>query len=80
MSTRSEATSGASGANGGVGGGVGHEPRVLFYVGVDDVEAALARAEALGGRRSWSEGVPGTLIVGRFSDPEGNVVGVAGPA
>jgi len=72
---------GASGVNGGVGGGVGFEPRVLFYVGVDDVEAALARAEALGGRRALGpEGVPGTLVVGRFSDPEGNLIGVAGTA
>jgi uncharacterized protein len=72
---------GAAGANGGVGGGSGHEPRVLFYVGVDDVEAALARAEALGGRRELGpDGVPGTLVVGRFSDPEGNLIGVAGTA
>ena len=73
--------SGASGVNGGVGGGRSHEPAVLFYVGVDDVEAALARAEALGGRRVLGpEGAPGTLVVGRFSDPEGNVIGVAGTA
>ncbi len=72
---------GAAPVNGGVGGGDRFEPRVLFYVGVDDVEAALARAEALGGRRELGpDGVPGTLVVGRFSDPEGNLIGVAGPA
>ena len=72
---------GADAVPGGVGGGSGHEPRVLFYVGVDNVEAALARAEALGGRRELGpDGVPGTLVVGRFSDPEGNVIGVAGTA
>ena len=72
---------GAAAVNGGVGGGEDHEPRVLFYVGVDDVEAALARAQALGGRRVLGpEGVPGTLVVGRFSDPEGNVIGVAATA
>ena len=71
----------AAAVNGGVGGGEGYEPRVLFYVGVDDVEAALARAEALGGRRVLGpDGVPGTLVVGRFTDPEGNLVGVAGTA
>jgi predicted enzyme related to lactoylglutathione lyase len=39
------------GINGGVGGGEGHERRVLFYVGVPDVEAALRKAESLGGKR-----------------------------
>jgi hypothetical protein len=24
------------------------------------------------------EGTPGTLVVGQFSDPEGNLIGVAG--
>ncbi|MBS1887398.1 MAG: VOC family protein [Actinobacteria bacterium] len=66
--------------NGGVAGGPDHEPRLLFYVGVEDVEATLARAEALGGRREFGpDGRPGELIVGRFSDPEGNQVGLAGP-
>ena len=66
--------------NGGVGGGDGYEPRVLFYVGVPDVEAALARAESLGGtRRLGPAGIPGKLAVGRFTDPEGNLIGVAGP-
>jgi predicted enzyme related to lactoylglutathione lyase len=69
-----------SGINGGVGGGDGHQPRVLFYVGVPDVEAALKQAESLGGtRRMGPEGTPGTLVVGQFTDPEGNLIGVAGP-
>ena len=67
------------GINGGVGGGADLEPRVLFYVGVPDVEAALIDAERLGGRRLLGpEGTAGVLVVGRFSDPQGNVVGVAG--
>jgi predicted enzyme related to lactoylglutathione lyase len=66
-------------ANGGVAGGEGFERRVIFYVGVEDVEAALREAERLGGRREFGpDGRPGELVVGRFSDPEGNVVGVAG--
>jgi hypothetical protein len=70
---------GGSGINGGVGGGAGYERRVLFYVGVPDVEAALRKAESLGGTRVMGpEGTPGTLVVGRFTDPEGNLVGVAG--
>jgi predicted enzyme related to lactoylglutathione lyase len=68
-----------NGMNGGVGGGDGYEGRVLFYVGVANVEAALARAEELGGTRQLGpEGTPGTLVVGRFTDPEGNLIGVAG--
>jgi predicted enzyme related to lactoylglutathione lyase len=67
------------GINGGVGGGPGYEPRVLFYVGVPDVEAALREAERLGGKRRFGpEGTPGTLMVGQFTDPEGNLIGVAG--
>lgn len=70
-----------AGINGGVGGGEGYAGRVLFYVGVPDVEAALQEAERLGGTRQMGpEGVPGTLVVGRFTDPEGNLIGVAGTA
>jgi len=69
-----------AGINGGVGGGAGHRPAVLFYVNVPDVEAALAKAEAAGGRRLLGpEPATGDFTVGRFADPEGNVVGVAGP-
>ena len=70
-----------SGINGGVGGGAAHSPRVLFYVGVPSVEAALATAQRLGGRRLLGPEPAGAdFSVGRFADPEGNVVGVAGPA
>jgi hypothetical protein len=68
-----------AGINGGVGGGAGHKNRVLFYVGVPNVEAALQKAESLGGKRQMGpEGTPGTLVVGQFTDPEGNLIGVAG--
>jgi predicted enzyme related to lactoylglutathione lyase len=70
-----------SGINGGVAGGDNFERRVLFYVGVPEVEAALEKAESLGGtRRMGPEGTPGELVVGHFTDPEGNLVGVAGAA
>jgi hypothetical protein len=50
-----------------------------FYVGVPNVEAALEKAESLGGkRRMGPEGTPGTLVVGQFTDPEGHLIGVAG--
>ena len=37
---------------GGVGGGPSYRPQTVFYVGVPDVEAALRRAEELGGKRA----------------------------
>jgi predicted enzyme related to lactoylglutathione lyase len=67
------------GINGGIGGGEGFEATVLFYVGVPNVEAALENAERLGGtRRMGPEGTPGQIVVGTFTDPEGNQIGVAG--
>jgi predicted enzyme related to lactoylglutathione lyase len=67
------------GINGGVGGGDGFEPHVVFYVSVPNVQVALETAESLGGkRRMGPEGTPGALVVGQFTDPEGNLVGVAG--
>jgi len=47
-----------------------------------DVDAALRKAEELGGtRRMGPERSPGTeLVVGHFTDPEGNLIGVAGGA
>jgi uncharacterized protein len=71
-------TTGA-GINGGIGGGEGYEARVTFYVSVPNVEAALAEAERLGGKRQLGPGgTPGTLVIGHFTDPEGNLIGVAG--
>ena len=68
-----------AGVPGGVGGGPGHRPHVVFYVGVDDVEATLRKAESLGGRRTMGpDRAPGTdLVVGHFTDPEGNLIGLA---
>ncbi|TDO51259.1 hypothetical protein EV651_119186 [Kribbella sp. VKM Ac-2571] len=41
---------------------------------------ALVQAEELGGQRVFGpDGVPGKLVVGQFTDPEGNLIGVAGP-
>jgi uncharacterized protein len=50
---------------------------VLFFVGVDDVEATLARAEELGGTIVQpAQKVPGVTF-GVFADPQGHHVGVA---
>jgi predicted enzyme related to lactoylglutathione lyase len=50
---------------------------VLFFVGVEDVEATLARAEQLGGTTIQpAQQVPGVTF-GVFADAQGHVVGVA---
>jgi predicted enzyme related to lactoylglutathione lyase len=68
----------------GIGGGIASAPtpdyagHVTFYVEVPDVEAALARAEGLGGTRLFGpEKVPGTDVeLGQFTDPEGHLIGL----
>ncbi|MDX6678554.1 MAG: uncharacterized protein QOE31_2606 [Solirubrobacteraceae bacterium] len=66
----------------GIGGGIAQGPQgygghVTFYVQVPDVEAAMAKAESLGGTRMMGpEEVMEGLVIGLFNDPEGNVVGV----
>jgi predicted enzyme related to lactoylglutathione lyase len=50
---------------------------VLFFVGVADVDAALAQAERLGGRIVQpTQSVPGVTF-GVLADPQGHLVGVA---
>ena len=49
----------------------------MFYIGVDDVEAALQKAESLGGSRVFGPmEVPEGPTIGQFADPEGNMVGL----
>ncbi len=72
-------TDDGTGIRGGIGGGPGYESHAVFYVGVPDVEAALRRAEELGGSRVMGPVTsPNGLVVGHFTDPEGNLMGVAG--
>ena len=50
---------------------------VLFFIGVDDVAATLAHAEALGGRIvQETQSVPGVSF-GVLADAQGHLVGVA---
>jgi predicted enzyme related to lactoylglutathione lyase len=70
----------------GIGGGIsgapeGYSGHVTFYVQVPDVEAALAKAESLGGTRMMGpdEVMEGTEI-GLFTDPEGHTIGVVNTA
>lgn len=68
----------------GIGGGVGtgpdqsYEGHVTFYVEVPDVEASLARAEELGGTRSFGphELSEVGITIGMLTDPEGHMIGV----
>ena len=70
-----------TGIRGGIGGGPGYASHAVFYVGVPDVEAALQRAENLGGTRVMGPAAsPSGLVVGHFRDPEGTLIGVAGVA
>jgi len=72
-------TEDGTGIRGGIGGGEGYASHAIFYVGVPDVEAALQRAESLGGRRVMGPVTsPNGLVVGHFQDPEGTLIGVAG--
>jgi predicted enzyme related to lactoylglutathione lyase len=70
----------------GVGAGIGGVPEgypghVTFYVEVPDVEAALAKAESLGGTRMMGpDEVPGVgIVIGLFTDPQGHAIGVTSP-
>ena len=55
----------------------GEADQVLFFVGVADVEAALAEAERLSGRIVQpAQSVPGVTF-GVLADPQGHLVGVA---
>jgi uncharacterized protein len=69
-----------AGADRGIGGGIGAggEARwATVYASVGDVEAALARAEALGATRVYGPNqVDDHTETGAFRDPAGNVFGV----
>ena len=58
----------------------GYGKRIVFYLGVDDVEGTLAKAESLGGSRIMGPmAVPEGPTIGLFADPEGHMVGVFTP-
>jgi predicted enzyme related to lactoylglutathione lyase len=66
----------------GIGGGIGGvmdggDGHVTVYAEVPDVEAALARAESLGGKRLMGpDSVMEGITIGLFADPEGRIIGV----
>jgi predicted enzyme related to lactoylglutathione lyase len=55
----------------------GYAGHVTFYVDVSDVEAALAKAESLGGKRVMGpDRVTDEIELGQFLDPEGHLIGL----
>src|SRR5712692_1731260 len=70
---------GGKGINGGIGGNGPSEEhsRVTFYVEVSDLQAALDKAEKLGGKTLMPiTEIPGAVTMAMFADPEGNTVGL----
>lgn len=67
--------------DGGIGGGVGATQDgsrlVTVYVQVDDIQAALDKAVALGATVVMPVlEIPGMVTFAQFADPDGNVVGL----
>jgi predicted enzyme related to lactoylglutathione lyase len=65
----------------GIGGGIGQSSdgngHVTFYVGADDPQAVLDRAEQLGGKTIMPVTELPQVTIALFADPEGHVVGLA---
>jgi uncharacterized protein len=61
---------------------LGHEPEhyTMFYVDVEDVQAALDKAIALGGKKVVGPIAIPTGTFAWFMDPDGNTVGLLKPA
>ena len=57
---------------------LGHEPEhyILFYVDVEDVQAALDKAVELGGKKVVGPIAIPTGTFAWFADPEGNMIGL----
>jgi predicted enzyme related to lactoylglutathione lyase len=64
----------------GIGGGIAQamdSPSVTIYVEVEDLDATLEAAEALGGKTILPPSdVPGGPKLAQFADPDGNVIGL----
>ena len=69
-------TRGGGGISGGIGRSQSGEPWATFYVEVEDLQASLDRAEALGGRTVWpATELPG-MAFAMLGDPDGLPVGL----
>jgi len=75
-----DAAAGVSASStGGLRGGLRDDPaEKIFYLGVPDIDAALARIEAAGGVTVLPRTVvPGVVTFALFLDPAGNRLGLA---
>jgi predicted enzyme related to lactoylglutathione lyase len=66
----------------GIAGGIGRSPdggpgHVTFYVGVDELQPVLDRAEQLGGKTVMPPMDLPQVSIALFADPEGHVIGLA---
>jgi predicted enzyme related to lactoylglutathione lyase len=69
---------GENGIGGGVGPAMDGASLVTVYVEVNDLQAALDKAEKLGGKTVMPPmDVPGGPTIAQFTDPEGNRIGLA---
>ena len=81
-SARGDSYSLVEAEDGGIAGGIGTAPdgtegHVTFYVGVDDLNDALSKAESLGGTRLTEPMEIPNGQIAHFADPEGHVIGLA---
>jgi predicted enzyme related to lactoylglutathione lyase len=74
-----EADSIAAASTGGLRGGLRKDPPgKVLYIGVPDINARLTQIIAAGGKTLLPRTtVPGVVIFALFSDPAGNVMGLA---
>ena len=67
----------AGGIDGGIGKALDGPGHVTFYVGVDDISAALDKIQRLGGRTVQPPTpLPSGGAFAMFADPEGHLVGL----
>ena len=66
-----------AGIQGGIGAFPGAPSYVTFYVRTDDLQAAVARANELGGRTVMApRSVDGTIETALIEDPDGHMIGL----
>lgn len=67
-----------TGINGGIGQAQSNIPAgPMFYVGVDDLQVCLSKAESMGARTIVPPTeIPGMVTFAVFADPEGHAVGL----
>jgi uncharacterized protein len=67
---------GEQGINGGIGGSQMGGSRVTVYAAVPSIDAALQRIAELGGQVIMPRQDIGPVIMGLYTDPEGNLMGL----